>query len=459
MRTFAASVGLLAVLAPCLAVAQDGAVRSLTIEEAIFLGLKGSRAAIAARLGRDEQAFALEAAEERYDPKAGAFSLSTGVRDDSDATAAISLGPSIRVPTGGNFRLSWRKPVAGPGDRSGTTSLSFSQPLLKGFGPELDRWPLRGARLAERINVRAFRDRVAGIVGSVIGAYRRVLSAERRVVIAREALERAERQLEINRALVEAGRMAPQDLVQTEATVANRQYALTDADNALDNANAGLANTLDLEEGVRVAVSEEPPVTPERPDLAESLETAFARRTDWLTAEIGLERARMGLRIAENALLPDLSLDASADRGGDGGYSYGGSLRLSVPLWDAGPRRALAKARNDLRRAKMALAERRQAIRIQVRQAVQGVAVALRRIDLAGEGRALARRKLDIERLKLQQGLSSSFQLERFEDDLVNAQRRELDAVVGYRGALDSLSRTLGTMLDRWGIEIERVGR
>ncbi len=107
----------------------------------------------------------------------------------------------------------------------------------------------------------------------------------------------------------------------------------------------------------------------------------------------------------------------------------------------------------------MGLAESRQSIRIEVRRAVHNVAVALRQIDLAGQARDLAERKLEIERLKLQQGLSSSFQLGRFEDDLVNAQRRELDAVVGYRDALDSLSRTLGTTLDRWGIAIEQVGR
>ena len=71
----------------------------------------------------------------------------------------------------------------------------------------------------------------------------------------------------------------------------------------------------------------------------------------------------------------------------------------------------------------------------------------------------LAERKLEIEHLKLQQGLSSSFQVGRFEEDLVNAQRRELDAVVGYRSALDSLDRTLGTTLDRWGVSVERVGR
>ncbi len=454
-----AAACLLAGLAPGMSAAQEGRALALTMEEAIFLALKNSRAAIRARIARDEQALALETAEEEFDPKAGNFSLSTNARNRGEETARVSLGPSLKVPTGGSFSLTWGKPVLGSGSRSGSTTLTFSQPLLKGFGTELNTWSLRNARLQERINVRRFRDTVSGIVGSVIGAYRGVLGAERRLAIAREALERAERQLEINRALVEAGRMAPQDLVQTEASVANRQYALTDAETALDNANDSLVIALNLEEGTRVEVSPEPPIEPEEPDLEESMETAFARRADWLAAEIGLEGARHGLRSAEDNLRPSLSLSMTATHSGGNDPSYSGGLSLTVALQDDEPRRALTKARNSLRRAEMALAERRQSIRLQVRRAVHNVAVALRRIDLAGEARDLSERKLEVERLKLQQGLSSSFQVGRFEDDLVSAQQRELGAVEGYRRALDSLSRTLGTMLDRWGIEVEQVGR
>ena len=195
--------------------AQTGGPRglALTLEEAVRLALTKSRTAISARLGRDEQKLALEAAEERYDPNASAM-LGTNATSLGDRTADLSIGPSLRVPTGGTFSLSWRKPLAGEGDRDANITLSFSQPLLKGFGPELDTQPVRRARLQERINLRAFRDAAAGIVQGAVSAYRGVLRARQRVDIAREALERARRQLAINRALVEAGRMAPQDLVQ-----------------------------------------------------------------------------------------------------------------------------------------------------------------------------------------------------------------------------------------------------
>ena len=432
----------------------------LSLEEAVRLALTGSRSAIQARLGREEQRLTLEGAEERYDPMAN-LKLEWTAEKQTEETADLTIGPSLRVPTGGTFQLSYNKPMVGEGDREATTTLTFTQPLLKGFGPEVDTQPVREARLKERINLRAFRDSAAGIVDAAVSAYRGVLRERQRTVIAREALERARRQLGINRALVEAGRMASQDLVQTEADVAGKEYALIDARNALDSANSNLVDTLDLEEGVRVEPRPEPPIEPERPDIEESLETAFARRTDWLKAEIGMELARMGLRSAESALLPDLDLNAQADHRStrDPPTHWTVGLNLTFQLLDYEPRRALTRARNEMRRARMTLAERRQSIRIEVRRAVRDVAVALRQIDLARQTRQLAERKLDVERRKLRQGLSSAFQLGRFEDDLVAAQRRALDAVARYRDSLARLDRALGTTLDRWGISVKQVGK
>ena len=440
-------------------VGASGGGTPLTLEAAIVRALVGSRAAIVARLGRDEQKFDLKSAEERYDPTISLGAATTTHRS-GDRTADVSVGSTLPVRTGGSFQLSVRKPLAGEQDRETSTELGFSQPLLRGFGLDVETAPLRRAYLRERIAGRAFRDTAAGIVDSVISAYRTALKAGQRLEIAREALQRARRQLEINRTLVEAGRMAQQDLVQSEAEVTNKEYDLIDSEHVLETANSVLVNILDLDEETRVELQEEPPVKPEQPDLKESLETAFARRTDWLRAELGMDLARIDLRVAQNDRLPDLSLDATASRGsGLDRTDWTVGVNLTVPLQNEESRRAIARARNGLRRAAMELAERRQSIRIQVRRAVRDVEVALRQIDFARRSRHLTERKLDVERRKLRQGLSSAFQLGRFEDDLVTAQRRELDAVVGYRDALTRLDRTLGVTLDRWGLSIERVGR
>ena len=136
----------------------------LTLDEAIALALENSRSVVSARLGREEQRLSLEAAEERYLPQAG-IGASADAAKDEEWAAEVSVGPSLRVPTGGTFRLSLSKPVAGEGERAASMALTFSQPLLRGFGTDIDTAPLRKARLDERINLRDFRDRIAGVRG------------------------------------------------------------------------------------------------------------------------------------------------------------------------------------------------------------------------------------------------------------------------------------------------------
>lgn len=436
---------------------QEAGRLPLTLEQAIALALENSRAVIGSRLRREDQKLALQAAEERYRPQAS-IGASGGAERGRKGTADVSIGPSLRIPTGGSFSLSWSQPVTESGDRSATARLNFSQPLLKGFGTDVDTVPLRFARMDERIHVLSLRDSVAGVVASVISAYRGVSQATRRVEISREALERARKQLAINRTLIRAGRMAEREILQSEAEVANRELALAGDEDRLANANSTLINVLDIDEASEVAVSDEPAILPARPDPEQALKTALARRTDHQNTLLGAEKARINLGIAKNNLLWDLRLDADVSRGTGGDPTdYGGRLNLTIPLWDHSRNRSLARAHNDLRRAEIALAEVRQTIRISVRRALHNVEAGLRQIELARQSRSLAEQKLDIERRKLREGLSSSFQLGRFEEDLVRAQNRELDASINYRNALTSLDQTLGTTLDTWNIDIDKV--
>ena len=120
-------------------------------------------------------------------------------------------------------------------------------------------------------------------------------------------------------------------------------------------------------------------------------------------------------------------------------------------------RRAHVRARIALRQSRLRHAELRQAIGLEVREAVHDAAVQYRRTELARRARQLAERKLEVERAKLRAGLSSNFRLVRFEDDLVQSQSNEVGAIVAYRNALTKLDRIQGTTLGTWGIEIDSL--
>ena len=239
--------------------------------------------------------------------------------------------------------------------------------------------------------------------------------------------------------------MAARAIVQTEAEVANRELALIESENSLEAANAALIDILDIDGVSSIRPTATLAMKPARPDLAQSVQTALARRPDHLQALLGVETAKISLRKAKNNLLWDLSLNAGVRRGAGGWADHSVGVTLHIPLGERSPKLAVLRATNQVREAKMRLAESRQTIRIAVRQAVHDVVVGFRCAELARKAR------------ELDQGLTSTFRLTSVEDDLVQVQNRELNATLGYLDALTALDKALGTTLDRWGIEIERT--
>ena len=441
----------------------DGSPLELKLRDAIGLALRNNRDLAGRRLERKTQKFALDVAGDRYRPQGSIGSSAEGDNAGNwDPTVEVSPEVGLRIHTGGRFAVRWTKPLSGPDETDGRWSVSFSQPLLKGRGAEVDTAPLRLAELADRSAILSFQGTVAGLVDSTIAAYRRLIQAQRQVEIAEESLQRARRQLELNRAMIEAGQLAAQEIVQTEAGIARRELSLAEARDSLDAARYALIDILDIDGGSRLLPLDglDPSVVKRVwPDLEQSLLTAFEKRTDYQQGQIQLTTAKINLVAAKNERLWDLSLDAdvSAATGGGASTEQRVGVRLKVPLWDRGPELSKRRASDDVRRAEFALLELEQSIEVAVRQAVRGVANGFRRIELARQSRTLAEQKLAIEQEKLRQGLTSTLELTRVEEDLVQAQNGELNAIVSYLGALTALDRTLGATLETWGIEVERV--
>ena len=77
-----------------------------------------------------------------------------------------------------------------------------------------------------------------------------------------------------------------------------------------------------------------------------------------------------------------------------------------------------------------------------------------RQYEIAGRVRDLSRKKLEIERQKLQAGRSSNFQVLAFETDLRGAENARLNALIDYLDAQAQLDLKLGMTLQSWGISL-----
>ena len=421
----------------------------LTLPETISLAIRNNRGLINSRLDRAIQKFALEVAEDEFRPDA---SIGPSVRFDSsgdwDGRAEIRSDVSLRVPTGGKFVVSWYD--------TDLSEVRFTQPLLKGGGIAVNTASLKAARLQEELNILALKAAVGSTVTSVIRAYRGYVQAGRRLEIHTRSLQRAKELLATTRVLIAAGRLAERDIVQPEADVARRELGLTEARDSVDAARLALIDILDIDSRTRIHPTETLNVDSVEADIDREMETALRHRPDYRQALLQVERDETELLVARNNRLWDLSATYST-RFADTGDSRSVELNLNIPFGDLSPKQRYMQADIALRKARNQLAELRQKIDIEVRDALRKVDVRFRQIELARRTRDLAERKYEIEKGKLGLGLSTNFRVAAFEDDLVSAQNREVETAIAYLNALTDLDRTLGTTLQRWQIDIERI--
>ena len=451
----------------------------LAVQDVVALALRNSRTLANERLWRSVERFRLEIAETEFQPR-----ITTGAYADHDrtgatlASAGLETALRLRVPTGGEFGLTSR--LAYTGDESpavaphaSVVDLTFTQPLLRGGGIRVGRAALHTARLTEEMNLHAFRAAIIDLATNSIRAHRAYAQARQRTGIAERSLGRALSLLEVNRLLVETGRMAERDIVQTQADIARRRLDLVASEGRLDAARLALIDILDVDVDTRfgdLGEFDAEELAPRSTDLQEAVQTAFRNRPDYQATLLGVQNAETRVIVARNDRLWDLSLTMGTSLSGMGDSADAAwrrlesdrriALDLSLPIGRpaAGPAELIhrqAIAEQEI--AKNRLAELEQRVVIEVTNAIRDVSLTRQRVDLATEGRRLAREKAEIEREKLNLGVSTNFQLVAFENDLVIAEIDELDATVAYLNAVTELDRTLGTTLERWGISVERL--
>lgn len=455
-------------------------VLELDLRAAITLALTANRDIQSAYVGRVSEEYALRVAEDRFRPDLDLVASSeigrSGDPSNRIDTGTASLSPrlSLLVPTGGALSFTWvnRREATSTDATTYASSLdiSFVQPLLRGAGLDVNRAPVRIARINERINVLSLKATINSTITAVVTAYRQFLLQERQLEIADRSLVRARTLLETNRAMIAAGRMARQDIVQTEADVSRRKLEFVSARNALDSARLTLIDILDVDPETRLTLTESLRLE----DIGDlDFESVYAHaltnQPAYLQALLQSEIADINVRIARNERLWSLDATVTASLGGNdsGGYQaaldslygepgdYSMGLQLTIPLGDRTRKQAVIDARVAQRRQELSLLELREAVRIDIKDRVRTIKSLREQVDLAERAAELAEQQLDVEKLKLAQGRSSNFQVLSFEDQLIAAQISEASAEVAYLNALTQLDEALGATMETWRIPFE----
>ena len=465
---------------PCVALSEENGKMLLSISDAVFLSLRNNRSVKSAYLNRIIEKFNLVVAEDRFHPQmymylaANHDEANNDADSDQQTTGKVSMEASEEIVTGGVFQFLWESSTRSDyivteeeqkASYDSNWNINFTQPLLKGGGYDIATAERTQARLQDNIDALSLKETVENTITETIVSFREYVQAEGQLTIARQSLIRAKNLFETNRLLIANGRMAAVELIQAEADVANKEFAVLTTENDLDQARLSLIKTLDIDQNVHFSIVEETDPRKSHPDLQECQTIAFHNRTDYLQDKMQLEQIEISEKVAENNTLWDLSAKAAASSSRNDSnyahalttlddYKWSVGVNLEIPLHDLAPEQQELQAQINVRKAVLTTHELEQNIKIFVQNSVREVEMKWRQYELAKQSTKLAETKLETENLKLHSGRTTNFQVVIFQNDLVRSQVNELNSLINYRNSLTQLDKTLGTTLVTWQINL-----
>ena len=427
--------------------------------------------------------------------------LNGGQRVTND-TLTYNAGVQQLFPWGGgsatvtwtNSRLDTTNIFANfnPSYTSSATAL-ITQPLLRGFGIDANRQQLRITQLNRAISETQLRATLTNTLTSVRNAYWEFVFAGQSVDVARRSLELASKLVDDNRARVEAGAMAPIDVVEAEAEEASRRQALTQAE--ANEQILELALKRLLVEGTedplwrsRIVAIDRPVFRPEPVDVAAAVRKALDQRTDVSAAKRRLDASDVTVRYLRNQTLPALDAVATYGLQGLGGTQFirqgsglgsvivgtvpGGfgdalnaianrsfptwsvALNLSYPLFGSSADAEFARAKVERQQTLAEIKALELQVATEVTTAGLQVQSTLKQVEAATAASSLAQRRLEAEQSKFEVGLSTNFFVVQAQRDLQDAQNRELRALLDYQKALVEFERVQETSLQGAGVTV-----
>ena len=430
---------------------------------------------------------------------------STSTLDGADVVVTertiFNFGLSRLTPFGGVASVNWNNARVANNNAfasqspsfSSTAILTFTQPLLRNFGRKTTE---RGILLASKNTAtsrEAFELQVIDTLRQVDNAYWELVRARKQLEVSQQSLDLAKELHERNRIRVEVGTLAPFELVQSEAGIAQREGDIIRNQAAVGDAEDSLRRLLNLDQGavwdLEILPVTEAMVDEMDIDLKGALRTALEERPEIQQQQLELDRLKIDAEFFGNQKRPSLDLELSYNSPGVDGRLFGRDpvtdlpdrdivvrdgtfsdafsavfdreadgwsveLTFGMPLQNRSAKALSAIADLAHEQGQITMTDLELQVSTEVRSAVRQVEAAAREVDAARASRRAQEKSLEAERKRFENGMSTSFQVLQIQEDLAEAQSTEVRAVTNFRSRLVDYYLSLGTLLEERGIRV-----
>lgn len=294
------------------------------------------------------------------------------------------------------------------------------------------------------------------VVFTVISSYLQVILDREQIAIREEDLASQVQQLERIQEFVRVGSRPVADLYQQQATVAASEASLLTSQRSLQLSESRLIQVLQLDPlgayEFAAPSSEAISLTARQYDIESLIRNAFDRRADMRAQEHSLQAAEQGIRIAKSGMLPRLNLSGGINTSysslsvdpitrqeksfGDqlsDNRSESVSLSLQIPIFDRFvTKRSVERSRVQLDNAEIDLESTRQAIALELRQALLDYQTAVKRLDVTEKQVTAAKQALDVEQERYNVGVSTLVELTQARSRYVEAAGQRVQAIFQF---------------------------
>ncbi len=214
-------------------------------------------------------------------------------------------------------------------------TLNLTQPLLKDFGIEIGESMIKIANLNFEISQYEFKNQVMEILNGIEKFYWSLYFQIKDYEARQKSLKAAEDLLREFKIRIDAGTLAPIEIYQAEAEVAERKQDLIVAADLVKDTEDRLKTSLNFYDkqeywDVEIIPADDPRSGPITVDFTQSLQEAFTYRPDYIQAKMDIEARNIMVKYTKNQTLPRVDLFGTlgtmglAGRGNPDAASFGG---------------------------------------------------------------------------------------------------------------------------------------
>ncbi len=350
-------------------------------------------------------------------------------------------------------------------------SVSVTQPLLAGFGPDVRDNVIRQTQHA--LSAATIRRSAAAreFVADVAEAYWRLALAWRRLDVLHLSLDAAEKQLATIQRGLQSGAIAKSEALPFAQSIATRKIDMANAEADI------VAQSLALRILVGLEIPPDAPVvrTIDLPradtvaiDTADLVKRAIAT-SDALNAALEDARgAEAGVAVARRNLLPKLDLTLQGDVTSthttfsqaleelrySRGYSLVAGASFALPVGRDAQKGTYAASRASLARARFGVQTARRTITAKVIGFATQAKTSAHTVELSDQVVNLAQQNVDAEQRKFELGKSTSNEVVRRQNELESARLQLEAANADATIALTRLEAASGQILQRYNIKM-----